>query len=199
MNVEVNVMKILRLIRMTFCVPALLAGITMINVSFAMAQGSGELPPDGKPLPSQISREGDMTLDKMRTLIKRLDEDAVEARPGTFLFLVNDYEVSIFSSVPANRMRVMVRIRDADKLEKKDLLRILQANLDAALDARYAIGRGSLWSVFIHPLSNLHPKQFLEGVGATVNLAATYGSTFTSGQVVFGAARQQRHHSAKTH
>ncbi len=31
----------------------------------------------------------------------------------------------------------------------------MQANFDTALDARYAIAKGALWSTFIHPLSDL--------------------------------------------
>jgi len=39
----------------------------------------------------------------------------------------------------------------------------MQANFDSALDARYAIAKGKLWSAFIHPLSELNEEQFFSG------------------------------------
>lgn len=131
-------------------------------------------------------REGSMTVPHLRAIIKRLDEKAKEPRPGTFLMVVNDFEVLIVTAERANRMRVMVRVRSAENLTKEELLRISQANLDAALDARYAIGRGVLWAAYVHPLSTLHPAQFIEAIGSTVNLAATYGKGYSSGQLLYG-------------
>lgn len=131
-------------------------------------------------------REGSMTVPQLRAIIKRLDEKAKEPRPGTFLMVVNDFEVLIVTAEQANRMRVMVRVRSAENLTKEELIRISQANLDAALDARYAIGRGVLWAAFVHPLSTLHPAQFIEAIGSTVNLAATYGTAYSSGQLLYG-------------
>ena len=62
----------------------------------------------------------------------------------------------------------------------------MQANFDAALDARYAIARGQLWAVFIHPLSPLKRDQLISGIGQTVNIALTYGSTYSGGATSFG-------------
>ena len=140
------------------------------------------------PQTSQLNsaREGTMTVGGIRDIIKRLDEKAQEPKPGTFLMVINDFEVLIVTAERANRMRVMVRVRSAENLTKEELIRISQANLDAALDARYAIGRGVLWAAYVHPLSSLHPVQFIEAIGSTVNLAATYGTAYSSGQLIYG-------------
>jgi len=61
----------------------------------------------------------------------------------------------------------------------------LQANFDSALDARYAVANGVLWSAYIHPLSSLQDKQFLEAVGQVVNLTSTFGSSYSSGALIF--------------
>ncbi|MEO1065904.1 MAG: hypothetical protein AAFW47_00860 [Pseudomonadota bacterium] len=177
--------------------PALAAGALIAFSSFhGVAQNTSdgsnnaEVKPktlEPKPEPSlKISREGSMTLIAMRDILKRLDQNLIEPRAGTFRLLVEDFEVGVFTSVPANRMRVMVRVRSSENLTKDDLMRISQANLDSALDARYAVGRGVLWATYIHPLSSLHQNQFIEAIGSTVNLAANYGTTYSSGQVVFG-------------
>jgi hypothetical protein len=62
----------------------------------------------------------------------------------------------------------------------------MQANFDTALDARYAIAQEMLWSTFIHPLSSLDARQFLAGLGQTINLARNYGSSYASGLLSFG-------------
>ena len=64
--------------------------------------------------------------------------------------------------------------------------RILQANFDTALDARYAIAQGRLWSVYIHPLTELQPQQLISGLVQTVTLAQTYGGAYASGSLSFG-------------
>ncbi|MEP1443829.1 MAG: hypothetical protein ABJK39_12545 [Hyphomicrobiales bacterium] len=183
-------------------ISAMVLGLVAVG-AIASTAAYGLTAKDGKPVteenapqageqktPQQSSpssaREGSMTLSGMRDIVKRLDEKAQEPRPGTFLMVVNDFEVLIVTAEGANRMRVMVRVRSAENLTKEELLRISQANLDAALDARYAIGRGVLWAVFIHPLSSLHPLQFIEAIGSTVNLAASYGTSYSSGQLLYG-------------
>jgi hypothetical protein len=66
------------------------------------------------------------------------------------------------------------------------LRRCLQANFATALDARYGIAQGVLWSTFLHPLGSLDERLFLSGLGQTVTLARTYGTTFQSGELAFG-------------
>ena len=65
-------------------------------------------------------------------------------------------------------------------------MRMMQANFDAALDARYAVANGRLWGVFIHPLSPLEKDQFLSGLVQTITVAKTYGTGYTGGAAVFG-------------
>ena len=63
---------------------------------------------------------------------------------------------------------------------------MMQANFDSALDARYAVAKGVLWSAYLHPLSTLKADDFVSGLAQVVNLAATYGSTYSSGALTFG-------------
>ena len=66
-------------------------------------------------------------------------------------------------------------------------MRLMQANFDSALDARYAIAQDTLWGVFIHSLSELSDDEFLTALGETVNIVLTYGTTYSSGLMIFGA------------
>ena len=80
----------------------------------------------------------------------------------------------------------MVAIRSVESLSEKELMRMMQAKFDTALDARYAIAQGKLWAIFIHPLSPLEKEQYISALAQTVNLAQTYGSLFTGGTQAFG-------------
>ena len=66
------------------------------------------------------------------------------------------------------------------------MLRIMQANFDSALDARYAIAQGKLWGTFIHPLSELSDLEFLIALGETANIVLSYGTSYSSGMFMFG-------------
>ena len=83
-------------------------------------------------------------------------------------------------------MRIMVAVRSAKDLTPEEMMRIMQANFDSALDSRYAVARDILWATFIHPLRTLHDKQFIAAIGQTVNLALTYGTSYSSGLLTFG-------------
>ena len=139
--------------------------------------------------------EGTMTLDQMHVLLERLDPD-VERDGGRWQATINDVPVIIVTDQDHNRMRILVAIRKAGNLTPADLARLMQANFDSALDARYALAQNILWSTFIHPLSTLHDRQFLTAIGQTINLAQTYGSSYSSGLLLFGGgdsgAIQQR-------
>ena len=83
-------------------------------------------------------------------------------------------------------MRAMIPIRSADGLTEDELLRMMQANFDSALDARYAVANRRLWAVFIHPFAALERDQFISGIAQTVNVAKSYGTLYSGGAAQFG-------------
>ncbi len=159
----------LRILFVTFCILIPFAGTTQET-------------PD---TPGTIEQSQPMTLDVMAEIIAALDPEALRRGP-TFEFVVQDVPVIVITDPRADRMRAMVPIRSAEGLSAEELTRLMQANFDTALDARYAIAQGRLWGVFIHPLSPLEPGQFVSGLAQTVNVALTYGQTYSGGASVFG-------------
>ena len=137
------------------------------------------------PLHAQEA-EPHMTMQRMGEIVRALDEN-VRAGVNGFEFTIDDVPVLIIADPFANRMRVMVPIASAEGLTSEDLMRVMQANFDSALDARYAIAQGRLWGVFIHPLKELERDQLISGIAQTVNVAQTYGGLYTSGAAQFGA------------
>ncbi|MFQ6549250.1 hypothetical protein AADZ90_014930 [Aestuariibius sp. 2305UL40-4] len=134
--------------------------------------------------------EPPMTLERMARIAEALDPEA-RAQGNVIELTIDDIPVLIVTDPLADRMRAMVPIRSADGLSNDELMRLMQANFDSALDARYAVANGRLWSVFIHPLSPLKRDQFISGIGQTINVATTYGSLYTGGAMQFGGGDSQ--------
>ena len=118
-------------------------------------------------------------------LIKRLDNKA-EGQPGFWTLTINGKVLRVITDEKANRMRIISPIVKSDEIKKETLYRLMQANFDTALDARYAIAKGIVWSSYLHPLKPLSDKEFITAVGQVVNLVETYGSSFSSGLLFFG-------------
>lgn len=126
-----------------------------------------------------------MTLERMGEIVRALDPEAKAAGPA-FQMTIDDVPVLIITDPLANRMRAMVPIRSAEGMTTEELERLMQANFDTALDARYAVAQGRLWGVFLHPLAQLERDQFISGLGQVVNVAKTYGTLYSSGEMQFG-------------
>ncbi len=130
--------------------------------------------------------EGTMTTARMEEIIRRLDKDVKVPRPGMWQFTISERPVIIVTDVLNNRMRILSPVSQTEGIPEGLLKRLMQANFDTALDARYAIARGVIWATFIHPLKALHDRQFISAIGQTVNLVLTFGTTFSSGAMSFG-------------
>ncbi|MEM6341078.1 MAG: hypothetical protein AAF729_08000 [Pseudomonadota bacterium] len=126
-----------------------------------------------------------MTVERLAEIVMAIDEKALLQGNAMQLTLL-DVPILVVTDPIADRMRAMVPIRSAEGIDPAELLRLMQANFDTALDARYAVAKGRLWGVFIHPLSPLEKEQFLSALAQTVNVARTYGQTYSGGAQVFG-------------
>ncbi len=129
--------------------------------------------------------EQPMTYERLGRIVFALDPGAVPRGPS-FQLQIRGIPVLIITDVAADRMRAMVPVRSSEGLTTEELHRMMQANFDTALDARYAIADGRVWSVFIHPLSPLRKDQFISGLGQAVNVATTYGTLYSGGAMQFG-------------
>lgn len=143
-----------------------------------------EVVPDVTP-ETLVESEGPMTMARLGEIVLALDPEA-RAQGPAIEFTLDDIPVIVIADARADRMRAMVPIASADGLGPDDLMRMMQANFDSALDARYAVANGRLWGVFIHPLSPLEKDQFLSGLVQTVTVARTYGTAYSGGAQIFG-------------
>ena len=120
----------------------------------------------------------------LQTLIESLSQD-IEGDPGYWSFTVASRQVVVITDEAADRMRIMTAVVEDTELSAEQARTLLDANFDRALDARYAVSRGYVWSAFIHPLSALTQEEFADGVRQVVTLAENYGTSYTSTNLVF--------------
>ena len=158
--------------------------VTLVSISIVVllpvttAQDLGQ--PDEPPATGSVA----MTLDRIDELVRRIDIDAVR-NGNSWQINYRDMPIFVIGDDNADRIRIMSPVSNAAILSEGQLLRLMQANFESALDARYAIAQGAVWSAFIHPLSVLDEREFFSGMGQTMSLVVTYGTTFSSGALAF--------------
>lgn len=132
------------------------------------------------------SLEKPMSLERMEAILLALDPDA-QTNGSRFLLTIEDVQVMVITDVINDRMRAMAPIRSTEGISSSEMTRMMQANFDSALDSRYAIAQGTLWSTYIHPFAPLQKNQLISGIGQVVNLALSYGTVYSGGGLNFGA------------
>jgi len=125
-----------------------------------------------------------MDNEKLAEVLKRIDTE-VEGDAGHWQMTYDSLKVLVITDEKAGRMRFVSPITKADILEMDGLLHLMQANFDSALDALYAIASGWIWRAYIHPLPELTEKELFSGLDQTIALAVSFGTTFSSGTLVF--------------
>ncbi len=136
--------------------------------------------PADPPTPSGV-----MDNARLGELLRAFDPE-IKGTPGRWTIAFEGVPAHVVTDERADRMRIMIAVRPMDGLDQAQLLRLMQANFESALDARYAIAQGQLWSVFIHPLTPLSDAEVRAAIAQTFTLALTYGGAYSSGALVFG-------------
>jgi hypothetical protein len=84
----------------------------------------------------------------------------------------------------------MTPIIEEENLDLSDMKLLLEANFDRALDAKYSLYQGLLWSSFTHPLQELTVEQLKDAIKQVATLADRYGDTYSSTDLVFGSSNE---------
>ena len=127
-----------------------------------------------------------MDNDRLRQLITETATKMIEDQPGFWKFEFDGALVFVMTDQSHNRMRIMTPVAEVSDISESGMLVLMRANFDRALDARYCVNEETLWSAFIHPLQQLGNQQFLDALGQVVTLARNYGTSFSSGNLLFG-------------
>lgn len=164
---------------------------SMIILAMVLAAAAGittaqesEPAPDETPPVTEKPAES-MTGDRLIALVKSVDSNAGN-QGNTWQFTFQNRPIILIFDEKADRMRMFTPIGPESALDAGLMKRMLQANFDSALDARYAVANDLIWGVFIHPLSPLDQEQFASALVQVLNVAKSFGSSFSSGLFTFG-------------
>lgn len=140
-----------------------------------------------KPSPPRASASptSGTTLAELFEHVRKIDPEA-RIEGHTAQFRVGGRTLILVADEAAGRMRIMTPIAAVLEVGEAVLHRMLQANFDAVLDARYAIADGIVWSAYIHPLPPLQPAQVASAIEQVWTAAETFGTTYTSGELLYG-------------
>ena len=130
-----------------------------------------------------------MTNEKMGKILQRETQE-VDGESGRWQVAYLERVLYIITDENANRMRVMTPIIEEAKMAEDSMKKLLEANFDRALDAKYSLYEGYVWSVFTHPLNELTVEQFKDAMKQVATLADRYGSTYSSTDFVFGGQQE---------
>lgn len=171
----------------------LLSGAALLSGSALGQQAPQPEPPEEETAPQIERLPGNMTLAALFEMVRRIDPEA-KVEGASAQFMVKDRGLILVGDENAGRMRIMTPIARAEALDSSMYPRMLQANFDAVLDARYAMANGIVWSVFIHPLPPMDEAQFANAVSQVYVAAETFGGGYTSGALVYGGGDSNEEH-----
>ena len=138
-----------------------------------------------------------MTNGKMGAIFEKM-ADSIQGKNGQWQFKVNDVFFVCVTDSTHNRMRIMSPIAEESRLDETLLRASLIANFHTALDVKYALSEEVLWSVFIHPLKELTDNQVEEAVKQVYGASVTFGTTFSSTNLVFPGSVKENSEEPET-
>lgn len=111
--------------------------------------------------------------------------DTLQGESGRWQFVIKDVMFICVTDINHNRMRIISPITKTKNLDEEKKTLMLLANFHTVLDVKYAISEDILWSVFLHPFRELTTTQVEDAVKQVYYANLTFGSSYTSTDLVF--------------
>lgn len=170
----------------------LTTGVLLILVFAAgsvLPQADSPAPEPGSGQPQAPDEK--MSLQRLDELLRKVDENTLRQN-STWQIHFGERALLVITDEKADRMRIMAPIAAVGILNESLMLRILQANFDSALDARYAVAKGLIWSTYIHPLAALEDDELISAIFQVSTAADNFGTSFSSGVFIYGGGDSEK-------
>lgn len=138
-----------------------------------------------------------MTPTKLGTMLETIS-DSIVSNTSQWQFIIKNTPFVAIADSTHNRMRIMSPIIESNNLSEELKTASLMANFHTALDVKYAISDGILWSVYIHPLKELTENQVLDAVSQVYYAKVNFGTTFSSTSLVFPGKKPKKENPKST-
>src|SRR5919106_142221 len=129
--------------------------------------------------------ETPMTNVRLEEILRRL-EPGLKGSDGQWQMVREGIPLMVMTDESHNRMRVIAPAAEVKQVDPEVLMRMMEANFVAALDARYAVFNGIVWAAFIHPLDSLIERDLVSGLNQVTTLVKTTGTSYSSSELHFG-------------
>ena len=145
---------------------------------------------------STFFAQAQMTNDRLEEILTQ-EVDSIDGFSGRWQMKLKELPMIVLTDEQNDRMRIIAPIIESSRLDEELLLDCMTANFHSALDVKYAISDGILWSVYIHPLSPLTDNQVRDAVQQVFLAAATFGTSFSSTPLLFGGGNAAEQNQPK--
>lgn len=137
-----------------------------------------------------------MTNKKLEKVLESIS-DTIKGNPGFWEFTVAGIPMLCITDENHNRMRIISPIKQMTDVSGKELDQVLAANFHSALDVKYAVSDEIMWVAYIHPLKELSNEQLEGAVIQVYNAYVTYGTSYSSTDMVFPKSEKEREKERK--
>ena len=128
----------------------------------------------------------DMSNARLDSLLKEYIPLAqLEGTLGSWQIALEETIMLCITDEGHDRMRIISPVIEVKSATSEQILACMEANFHTALDVKYAIADDVIWVAFIHPLRALQDDQFLDALAQVRSAAITFGSSYTSTDLVF--------------
>jgi hypothetical protein len=134
-----------------------------------------------------LNAEATMTNARLEEILRRL-EAGLKGGDGRWQMMREGIPVLVMTDEHHNRMRIIAPAAEVKQVDPEALLKMMEANFVAALDARYAVFKGIVWAAFIHPLDSLVERDLISGLKQVTTLVKTTDTSYSSSELQFGSS-----------
>jgi hypothetical protein len=149
--------------------------------------GSQPIPaPSPSPTPPATTVGAEPMTTARLAAVLRAHDPAASGPDDGLRFSFQQTKMACFVDIDQNRMRLIAPIGPADDLTDAQRDAMLAANYSHTLDARYAVGDGILYALYVHPLDSLTEAQLDQALEQIATLVKNFGDTYSATNLRFG-------------
>ena len=144
------------------------------------------------------ARSQNMTNAKLQAIVQQASDSIYQQAVNYCEFKKMDRRLICITDSISNRMRIISPIAEIQNLSVEQIIASMSANFHAALDVKYAVSKGVMWAVYIHPLKELFKDQIEDAIAQVYNANVNFGTTYQSTPLFFGSPKESKESSNPT-
>lgn len=133
----------------------------------------------------------EMNNEKMEAIFE-LVADTLAGQTGQWQMYFGQIPMMCITDEFHNRMRIISPVKKVEESTPAEIMKCMEANFHSALDVKYAVADGHIWSAFIHPLRELSREQLFDAMVQVRAASINFGDSFSSTDLVFPKSEEKK-------